>query len=319
MLKYFVAAAAVSIPVTLGAFEVSPNLVKNVAEGVVAGDGVSAARQELSTFALGSVNEALDQYETHLLAVSNFTHLDLTVGSDVFGIKNSSAAKTELMSVYRLKETKNIFLFNQASLVNFDGRTTANIGFGARRINDTETVISGVNAFYDYEFGSKHSRVGLGVELLTSIFELRANKYNAISNSRRYKGIEETALDGSDFKITADLPYMYSSNVYFSWAEWSQGGSFSVKTNEWGVVGEFAPNWVARIAQQKKDNLKAQAVASISYKVELGGPKRGARIKQDGKWSGKFKPIREKLYKPVQRENRIMKTSVKFGITVSGV
>jgi hypothetical protein len=39
---------------------------------------------------------------------------------------------------------------------------------------------------------------------------------------------------------------------------------------------------------------------------------------QDGKWSTSLKPIREKLYKPVQRENRIMKKAIKLGVTVSG-
>jgi hypothetical protein len=39
---------------------------------------------------------------------------------------------------------------------------------------------------------------------------------------------------------------------------------------------------------------------------------------QDGDWSTKFEPIREKLYRPVQRENRIMKKAIKLGVTVSG-
>jgi hypothetical protein len=39
---------------------------------------------------------------------------------------------------------------------------------------------------------------------------------------------------------------------------------------------------------------------------------------QDGVWSTKLKPIREKLYQPVQRENRIMKKAIKMGVTVSG-
>jgi hypothetical protein len=39
---------------------------------------------------------------------------------------------------------------------------------------------------------------------------------------------------------------------------------------------------------------------------------------QDGKWQANLKPIREKLYKPVQRENRIAKKAIKLGVTVSG-
>jgi len=42
-------------------------------------------------------------------------------------------------------------------------------------------------------------------------------------------------------------------------------------------------------------------------------------VMQDGNWDSRMKPIREKLYKPVQRENRIMKKAIKLGVTVSGV
>lgn len=38
----------------------------------------------------------------------------------------------------------------------------------------------------------------------------------------------------------------------------------------------------------------------------------------NGEWSSNLKPIRDKLNKPVQRENRIMKKAIKIGVTVSG-
>ncbi len=57
------------------------------------------------------------------------------------------------MAVYRLHETDNFFIFNQASFINFDDRNTINLGLGGRHINDNETVIMGLNAFFDYEVG----------------------------------------------------------------------------------------------------------------------------------------------------------------------
>ncbi len=68
----------------------------------------------------------------------------------MLGLKGDDAqTKTEIMGVYRLHETKNSFLFNQTSLVRYNDRTTMNLGFGARYINDPETVIAGANVFYD--------------------------------------------------------------------------------------------------------------------------------------------------------------------------
>jgi hypothetical protein len=39
---------------------------------------------------------------------------------------------------------------------------------------------------------------------------------------------------------------------------------------------------------------------------------------QDGKFTTKLQNIRKAIYKPVKRENRIMKKSVSLGVTASG-
>ena len=79
------------------------------------------------------------------------------------------------MSVYRPCEDEATFLFNQLSLTRFNNRTTVNTGLGARYITTDGKMIFGVNAFYDYEIKAKHKRTGLGLESITSMFEVRAN------------------------------------------------------------------------------------------------------------------------------------------------
>jgi len=296
-----------------------PSIVKNIAEGVEVGKGEEAIRSELQSYSLGVANGTIDSAEQSILSNTNFTHFDLTLGSDVLGIDGTDArTKTEAMTVYRLHEDKNMFVFNQASIVGFDGRTTLNLGLGVRHINDAETVIMGANVFHDYELDSKHTRNGFGVELLTSMLEFRANKYNATSGTINYKGINETALDGHDIKLSANMPYFYSSNLYFKQSEFKDNAGYSTKSDEWGVQAEIAPNLVLGVASQKKAGSSAQTVASVSYSIPLGGRAQPAKKMQDGVWSTKLKPIREKLYQPVQRENRIMKKAIKLGVTVSG-
>ena len=318
MKKRIIAFAAVAalLPISLSASDVLPQIVKNIAEGAEVGQASVVAKNEAVTFSLGTMNAELDKVEDRLLSTSNFTHLELSLGSDVFGLNSGNSTKSELMSVYRLKETKNLFLFNQTSLVNFDKRTTVNVGLGARNINDDETIIVGVNGFYDYEIDAKHGRTSLGFELLTSMLEFRANTYNAVSGTKSYDGAQENALDGNDMKLTANLPYLYASNIYYSQGEWKDDASYKIKTKEWGVTAEVAPNWLLNVAQQKKDSAKEETVASISYSIPLGRAAQPTKLKQDGVWSTKLKPIREKLYQPVQRENRIMKK--KLGLTFGG-
>ena len=142
-----VAASACIFPLALNAegnffTDKLPSIVKNIAEGIEVGKGEEATRSEIQSYSLGAVNDAVDSVEQRILSYSNFTHFDVTIGSDTLGIDGTDAkTKTEAMTVYRLHEDKNMFVFNQASIVGFDGRTTLNLGLGVRHINDAETVI----------------------------------------------------------------------------------------------------------------------------------------------------------------------------------
>ena len=52
-------------------------------------------------------------------------------------------------------------------------------------------LLQAITSFMDYELQSKHERVGAGLELLSSIFEFRANAYQAVSKTLTYNGIQE--------------------------------------------------------------------------------------------------------------------------------
>ena len=290
-----------------------------VAQGIEDENAREAVAVELSGFVLGEINSGLNFIEERALATTNFTHLELSLGADSFGLDaGSSKVSAEIISVYRLYEDETTFLFNQSSLNSFNNRTTVNTGLGARYITPDEKMIFGANAFYDYEIEAKHKRTGLGIEFITSMFEVRANRYNAISGNITYKGINESALDGRDFKLTANLPYFYSSNVYFTDGQWKDGVGYVTNTEEFGLKAELLPNAYFTVASQQQDSGKRQQVASFNYTIPLGKAAGEKKKMQDGKWSVNLKPIREKLYEPVQRENKIMKKAIKLGVTASG-
>jgi len=291
-----------------------------LAQGIEDGTAREAVVGELSGFVLGEINSSLNFIEERALATTNFTHLELLLGTDSFGLDaGSSKISAEIMSVYRLYEDETTFLFNQSSFNRFNNRTTVNTGLGARYITSDEKMIFGANAFYDYEIEAKHKRTGLGVEFITSMFEVRANRYNAVSGTMSGgKYDTEAALDGRDLKLTANLPYFYSSNVYFRDSQWSDGAEYVTNTEEYGLKAELFPNAYFTIASQQQDSGKREQVASFSYTIPLGKAAVEKKTMQDGSWSANLKPIREKLYQPVQRENRIMKKAIKLGVTVSG-
>ena len=289
-------------------------------QGIEDGNTTEVVADEVSKYALGTLNSGLNFIEDRALATTNFTHLELSLGSDTFGLNTTgSKISAEIMSVYRLYEDETTFLFNQSSLTRFNNRTTLNTGLGARYITPDEKMIFGANAFYDYEIEAKHKRTGLGVEFITSMFEVRANRYNAVSGAMSGgKYDTEAALDGRDFKLTANLPYFYSSNVYFTDGQWKDGAGYVTNTEEFGLKAELLPNAYFTVASQQQDLGKRQQVASFSYTIPLGKAASEKKKMQDGSWSANLKPIREKLYEPVQRENKVMKKAIKLGLTVSG-
>ena len=295
-----------------------PTVVRSLATAAEQGTFEVAAANELANAALTETNAQLDKIEDRVLSTTNFTHLDIKLGSDSFGLDTGTKTKSEIISTLRLRETANGFLFSQASVVDFDDRTTANLGLGYRNINDSDTLIVGINGFYDYELDAKHRRTGVGVEYLTSLAEFRYNSYSAQSKTRLYKGINETALDGNDYKLTANLPYFYASDLYYKRAKWKDGSSYKVTQKEWGLTAEIIPNVTMAVARQQTNSGKRSSTASIAYAIPLGGPAPAPREMQDGSWSAQLKPIRDQLYKPVERENRIMKKALKLGVVVSG-
>ena len=286
--------------------------VKELAQSENQGDTI---RNYISRYSFGFINSEIDKREQKIENSTNFTFLNLNIGSDSFGLRNGSSALSEFMAVYRLYETPSSFFFNQTSVSNFDGRNTVNIGFGARYIFNADTTILGANTFFDYELDSAHRRIGLGAELLTSLFEVRANSYAAQSKLTNYKGFDETALDGSDIKITGKIPY---ADIYFEKSYWTDNNGYSTNNEELGVSAEILENLTLTVAQQKKETKGAVGVIALNYSIPLGAKRLTTNSKADRDFTLKLKSVRSELYKPVQRENRIMKKSIKLGVTVSG-
>ena len=192
-----------------------------------------------------------------------------------------------------------------------------NFGLGARHINDAETIIFGLNAFYDYELGSAHKRASIGGEFLTSLGQIRVNQYKALSGDIIYDGGTETALDGTDVKLTYELPFFYGADIHYKYTHWYDG-DYNDHRREVGFSAEIIPYVNLALASYDSSQEGSDTTVSISYSLPLGGAARPQKSKLDGQFTTDLKPIRDMLYIPVERENRIMKKTVKMGVTFSG-
>ena len=66
-----------------------PSIVKNIAQGFEDGNEEEAAQNEVVDYSLNAANSALDSVEENVVANTPFTHLELSLGSDAFGLDKS--------------------------------------------------------------------------------------------------------------------------------------------------------------------------------------------------------------------------------------
>ena len=320
VIRALTAFVLVFLPFSLGAEKAEKRaiLATNIKSIAESDDKEASILEKISSYSLGWINGELDKTEEKIKSNTNFTHFGINIGVDTLGLKSEYSPYMELMSVYRLLEKSNVFLFNQTSLSNFEGRNTINTGFGGRYIFDDDKAILGINSFYDVELEAQHQRYGYGAEFLTSLLEFRTNYYEGISGMKTVNGLEEGPLDGSDFKVTGNLPYLKGASIYLENSYWTDKANYSFKTEEFGISAEVLDNLSLTIAEQKKDKKNPNTVVSLNYSIALGQKSKAPEEKENKNNLWNFKSVRNELYKPVERENKIVKKQIKLGVTVSG-
>ena len=219
-------------------------------------------------------------------------------------------------------DNRNSFLFNQFNLNRFDNRTTVNVGLGYRRLNQDETWMGGVNAFYDHEFPNDHKRNGVGFELISSVFETRVNSYNGTTGYIKDKsGTDSKALDGRDMGFKVALPYLPGMMFGMNAMQWKGiDGMKDQKSRKYSLGGRLSDNltldyvWTDyKDASKRDDNTLA-----LSYSWSFGQEKHvRPTLLTFANSAYDLKKLGAERYDLVQRENRIVKK--KTGVlTVAG-
>ena len=78
-----------------------------------------------------------------------------------------------------------------------------------------DSIILGVNSFFDWDIGEAHKRGSVGFEARGSILEFHLNKYFTLSSTKIAHGTKEKSLGGIDYKLISQLPYLPWVNI--SW------------------------------------------------------------------------------------------------------
>ena len=136
--------------------------------------------------------------------------------------------------------------FFQGSLFAHDSRETINLGLGYRRLSDDELWLAGINAFYDQEFPYNHKRASIGAELRSTLVEIIANRYFALTDALTGENsVSEQALGGYEFELGAQLPYVPGARIFakqFRWKGENGGADLRGKTYSLNLNKEVLPN-----------------------------------------------------------------------------
>ncbi|MDL2280835.1 inverse autotransporter beta domain-containing protein [Selenomonadales bacterium OttesenSCG-928-I06] len=209
-------------------------------------------------------------------------------------------------TIQPLKESTFGTSFTQFRLSNAsDIGTTANIGFGYRKVNEQNTGLYGLNLFYDYGFRENHQRMSFGIEHFIKYHELRFNFYKGLSNAKevdKVNHIFERVVNGYDIEYGYTIPKAQWLTLYFQTYCWDYKYRSNVKGYKASTLMQLTPQISLELGVIDESSRSGEMFAKVMYnladrKVSLWGNKIAP--------SKDFTLMNEKRLQKVRRENQI--------------
>ena len=190
----------------------------------------------------------------------------------------------EILKFKELDRTETQNSFSQFSLhtqeISDDTRFIVNLGYGQRYISSDKSMITGVNAFIDYETEG-HARSSFGFEAKAPILEFTGNYYLGLSGVEKIDGVNEKVLDGYEINLSSQLPYMPWSMINIQNYEFekdkasenTRGNLVSLEMNLTpSIQFEVSKNFIDTTGVDDEDN----------FKIMYYNPPRNKSSLQDG-------------------------------------
>lgn len=289
--------------VALAAGLLTSGLSASEAIDTVTGKVINAAESLIESASLEGLNSTFDKAELNVEFNSGSPEFELGV-LKAYGENNADA-----------------FIFNQIGINGFDGRTTLNLGLGYRMLNADQTWMGGINAFYDHEFPDNHKRSSVGIELVSSAVQLRANKYNAITGFIKDKsGTDQSALDGEDISLKVALPYLPGAFFDYTKYKWKGvEGAKDAKGQKYNLGGKLSDNLALNVTYNVHDDasIKDKTRVELSYHWNFGQKQAQPTLFNTADTAYQLAKLTTQKYDLVERENRIIKQK-KFSVVATG-
>ena len=215
----------------------------------------------------------------------------------------------------------NYFGFTEFGLISDEQDATINIGVGIRKLSDDQTVMGGVNAFYDQEAGSGHKRGSLGIELVSAPFRFNANRYYSLSDGKAISALQtEKPMSGHDVDLEVALPYFPGLFAGYNQSTWDgEDGAADLDRKSYRLKGSLSKNLSLEVGKRTySSSVEDQNTAKLSYNYVFGADTDVPTIIDMDTQPYRHKKIGpHERYRLVERENKIVTQVSQAGLQVT--
>ena len=276
--------------------------------------GISSAsslENRVTSYFNGLANSLGTSVSSLLGENSRVKYLDLNLG-----VQEHFKPTISLTNVNMISEYGNSAIFNQNSLNLHNNDQTINFGIGHRTLLNDNKVIFGLNLFFDYAFDDSHQRNGAGLEVISSVFDLRSNIYDATSGIEAVStSRDEEAMDGWDMRLDYHLPIKANARIFAGLFEFENAaGSYEVEGEKYGL-NVISKNFDLEVGYIDDNKTGDGSFANLNFIMPLGNY---SSFSNNSSNYFEYTSVAERLYEPVKRENKIRVVSTTLNVQASG-
>lgn len=254
----------------------------------------------IPTLALADVSKNVSEYVSNLIPGDGHTEVSID-------LRENNKPDYSILGVREILELDSGNIFTQFSLFNTEQnnseRMIGNLGIGSRKLLNNDTLMIGMNAFIDQDLNESHKRGSFGLEVRNSVLDFNGNMYRSLQDTTK-----EIILDGWDYRLAGQVPYVHWSKIFINGYEWDGVLREDIKGMKIGSEMVLTPISILELAYDDKDKkgLEDEWYAKIQF---IYPPKNNGPTALDGisnlAWK-ESKDMSGELLSKVQRNNKIM-------------
>ena len=274
--------------------------MKKILLSIIATLFFTAANADVIGQSLSKASEKISEYTIGLIPGEGHTEASIDLRED-------SKPDYSILAVRELLKLDNGNIFTQFSLFNTEQaneeKIIGNFGLGSRKLFDDNTMLAGFNAFVDNDFSETNRRASIGFELRNSVLDFNSNIYEGLQDSD-----DERVLNGWDYRLTSQVPYLHWSKIFINHYEWDGVLRDDIKGTKMGSEIILTKSLNLEVAYDDKDKkgLEDEWYAKIQL---VHPPRNNGPTAMDGisdlAWK-ENKDMSGELLSKVQRNNKIM-------------